>query len=613
MKKITILYILTLFACSPDTQQKELTQNELQDSVQLYLDRYNVRYQQLITASNEALWNASVRVGEEDSLKRYLVNTSAGQLAAFTGSQENIRTAVHFLKVKDQLTDLQYRQLKLILYIAANNPQTQKELTEKKIKLETAQNQNYFDFNFQLNGHAVTEDQIDSILASENDLLKRQKAWESSKEVGIRLKQGLADLRDLRNATVQSLGYKNFFDYQVADYNMSSSEMMTLLNKINLQLRPLYKELHTYMRYELAKKYHAPVPDLIPAHWLSNRWGQDWGSIVDVKGVNLDSALKLKTPDWILRQSQAFYMSLGFPELPSGFLEKSDLYPVPAQSPYKKNINTSAWHMNLDQDVRLMTNIEANTKWYEIVNHELIHLYNFMYYSPSAMPAILRTGTNRSYYEAFGQLTEMVTEQRAFLENAMLCEKTNQPDDINKLLKEALNYVVFIPFSTGTMSMFEYNLYTKQLPEKEFNTCWWDLAMHYQGIAPPGIRDEKYCDGATKMHIHGSPAQYYDYALSSLLVFQLHDYIATHFLHQDPRNTNYFGNKEAGNFLMDLMKVGGSRDWKDVLKEKTGSGLSAQAMLDYFSPLMSYLKKENQGRTCTLPELTDETIYTPNL
>lgn len=613
MKKIIIPFTCLLFACSPDSQNRGSAQGVLQDSVQHYLSSYNTRYQQLLTASNEALWNASVHVGLDDSAKSSMVNSTAEQLAAFTGSRENSETALYFLSKKDELSDLQYRQLKLILYMAANNAQTQKELIEKKIKLETAQNQNYFNFNFQLNNHPVTEDEIDSILTTENDLLKRQKAWESSKEVGIRLKQGLSDLRDLRNTTVQSLGYKNFFDYQVADYNMSSQEMITLLNQINIQLRPLYKELHTYMRYELAKKYHAPVPDLIPAHWLSNRWGQDWSSIVDVKGINLDSALKMKTPQWILQQSQDFYVSMGFPGLPSGFLEKSDLYPVPPQAAYKKNINTSAWHMNLDQDVRLLTNIEASAKWYEIVNHELIHLYNFMFYSPADMPAILRTGTNRSYFEAFGQLTEMITEQRAYLENAALSAKSTQTNDIRKLLKEALNYIVFIPFSTGTMSMFEYNLYTQQLPEKEFNKCWWELAARYQGIAPPAPRDEKYCDAATKMHIHGSPAQYYDYALSSLLVFQFHDYISKHFLHQDPRNTNYFGNKEAGKFLTDLMKVGGSRDWKEVVKEKTGSELSAQAMLDYFSPLLEYLKKENQGRTCTLPELTDATLYTPNL
>lgn len=55
---------------------------------------------------------------------------------------------------------------------------------------------------------------------------KRLKAWEASKEVGKGLKSGLVNLRDLRNKTVQGLGYNDYFEYQVSDYGMSSKEMI---------------------------------------------------------------------------------------------------------------------------------------------------------------------------------------------------------------------------------------------------------------------------------------------------------------------------------------------------------------------------------------------------
>jgi peptidyl-dipeptidase A len=51
------------------------------------------------------------------------------------------------------------------------------------------------------------------------------------------------------------------------------------------------------------------------------------------------------------------------------------------------------------------------------------------------------------------------------------------------------------------------------------------------------------------------------------------------------------------------MRPGSSADWRQLLREKTGEDLSARAMLDYFKPLMEWLKKENAGRTYTLPEL----------
>jgi peptidyl-dipeptidase A len=151
--------------------------------------------------------------------------------------------------------------------------------------------------------------------------------------------------------------------------------------------------------------------------------------------------------------------------------------------------------------------------------------------------------------------------------------------------------------------MFEHDLYSNNLPANEFNKRWWELAAKYQGIAPPTTRGEEYCDAATKTHINDDAAQYYDYALSYILLFQIHDHIAKEILHQDPHKTNYYGNKEVGKFIEGIMKYGSSKDWRMVLKEKTGSELSAKAMLDYFAPLMDYLKKENEGRKYTLPEL----------
>ena len=121
-------------------------------------------------------------------------------------------------------------------------------------------------------------------------------------------------------------------------------------------------------------------------------------------------------------------------------------------------------------------------------------------------------------------------------------------------------------------------------------------------MAPPTQRGSEYCDAASKTHINDDPAQYYDYAMSFILLFQVHDHIAKQILHQDPHATLYYGNKQVGQFLKNIMYWGGSKDWRKVLKEQTGSDLSAKAMLDYFQPLMAYLKKANEGRKYTLPE-----------
>ncbi len=75
--------------------------------------------------------------------------------------------------------------------------------------------------------------------------------------MGPTLKDGLVRLRDLRNQTVQALDYPDFFTYQVSDYGYKTPEMMKLMDGLIRDLWPLYRELHTWMRYEMAAKYHA--------------------------------------------------------------------------------------------------------------------------------------------------------------------------------------------------------------------------------------------------------------------------------------------------------------------------------------------------------------------
>jgi len=599
-----IISLVVLFSCNAGSEKNTETNKAIQDSVQTYLDAYNKTYKELNIISNEASWMTQIRIVEGDSTNSVANNKAQEAYAKFTGSTENIEMAKKYLIQQEQLTPLQVKQLKAILYKAANNPETLQDLVKTRIKAETEQTEKLFGFDFKIDGKSVSTNDIDGMLSHEKNMNKRLKAWEASKEVGKGLKSGLVNLRDLRNKTVQGLGYNDYFEYQVSDYGMSSKEMIEMLQKFNKELYPLFRELHTYARYELAKKYAVKdVPDLIPTHWLPNRWGQDWSSLVDVEGINLDSALKTKDAEWIVKQGERFYVSIGFPELPKSFWEKSDLYPAPADAKYKKNNHASAWHMDYDQDVRSLMSVIPNSEWYETSHHELGHIYYYLSYSNPEVPILLREGANRAYHEALGSMMGMAAMQKPFMENLNLIPKGSKTDEMKTLLKEALNYVVFIPFSTGTMSMFEHDLYAENLPADQFNKRWWELAAKYQGIAPEKARGEEYCDAATKTHINDDAAQYYDYALSYILLFQVHDHIAKNILHQDPHATNYYGNKEVGKFIAEIMKPGASADWRKLLKEKTGSDLSAKAMLDYFSPLMDYLKKENAGRKYTLPEL----------
>ena len=60
--------------------------------------------------------------------------------------------------------------------------------------------------------------------------------------------------------------------------------------------------------------------------------------------------------------------------------------------------------------------------------------------------------------------------QKPFMAQLGLVDANAQTDDdMQVLLKEALNYIVFIPWSAGVMTEFEHDLYSNNLPKDRFN------------------------------------------------------------------------------------------------------------------------------------------------
>ena len=114
-------------------------------------------------------------------------------------------------------------------------------------------------------------------------------------------------------------------------------------------------------------------------------------------------------------------------------------------------------------------------------------------------------------------------------------------------------------------------------------------------------RGEDSCDACTKTHVNDDPAQYYDYAVATVLKYQLHDHIARKILGVDPHEASYYGRKDVGDFLRSILEKGQTEDWRTLLKEATGEDLSTRAMVEYFRPLTEYLERANAGRSCDLP------------
>jgi peptidyl-dipeptidase A len=565
--------------------------SEIQDRADRFLSLVNASYQALYTVASRASWDAATDVTPEHDA----ASAAAGKAqAAFNGNPALITEAKDLLTHASELDPLTVRELKMVLLNAAEGPMTNPELVAARIDAETQQASTLNSFVFKLNDQPITTNEIDDQLEHLTDVAQRQKVWEASKQSGPALKPGLVKLQGLRNGVAHELGYHDYFALQCARHDMTAAEMVKLHDDFLDQLRPLYAQLYTWAKYELAKKYGQPVPKRIPAHWITNRWSQEWNAMVQVPA--LEAAFKDKSAEWVVKTAEGFYTGLGRPPLPASFWTKSDLYPVQPPDTRKKNTHASCWHIDLDTDIRSLQNVEANEYWFGTAHHELGHGYYDMAYTRPEVPMLLRTGASPAFHEGFAGLGDLASRQTPYLQSLGLLPKGKPGDDITPLLRDALNTVPFMFWASGVMTHWEDDLYANDLPADQFNARWWQYVAKYQGIDPPAPRGEEYCDAATKTHINDTPAYYFSYAIATVIQYQLHDYIARRILKQDPRSCNYAGNQQVGAFLDGMQKYGATRDWRSILREATGEDLSTRAMMDYYKPLMSWLQKQNKGR-----------------
>jgi peptidyl-dipeptidase A len=555
-------------------------------------------------SANLADWTSLTDVTPEHTGQR----TGADKaLASLAGSKLIIEKTKALLKNRKQLDEVTARQLDKLLLSAAESPGTIPDVVAARVEAEARQSSIMDGYAFcaalptpgKKQGpcpRPTTANEIDDILRKSRDLPERLRVWTASKEIGRPLKPGLVELVKLRNQVAREMGYHSYFALQVADYGMTVDEMMKLLDDALATTKPLYDQLHCFAKYELAARFKRPSPRLIPAHWIGNRWAQTWPGLIEE--ANLDPLFKDSSPVDIVRSAENFYVSLGFPRLPAKFWEDSDLYPVPQGSARRKNAHASAWDINRQGDVRSLMSVEPNEEWFGTAHHELGHIYYFLSYDRPEVPWLLRDGANRAFHEAVGELAKLASQQTPYLVKVGVMPESKQPDATGWLLQSALESIVFLPWSAGTMSHFEHDLYENELPPAEWQQRWWDDVANFQGVVAPGSREGDLCDACTKTHINDDPAQYYDYALATMIKFQLHDHICNKILKQDVRACDYSGSKEVGAFLKGILSVGATRDWRTVIKEATGEPISPRAMMAFYAPLVDVLAKRNEGRDC---------------
>jgi len=448
--------------------------------------------------------------------------------------------------------------------------------------------------------------QLSDVLAKSRDYNELLDAWTGWHSVARAYRTDYQRYIEIANAGARAYGFSDLGASWKSGYDMPASEFEADVERLWLQVEPLYKALHCKVRADLSKQYGAdkvPLDKPIPAHLLGNMWSQQWDGIYDlvepypgVGDLDITKALVKQNKDAIAitKIAENFFTSLGLRSLPESFWKNSML-----TKPRDREVvcHASAWTMDAKEDVRIKQCIEPTDEEFETIHHELGHIYYDLAYNDK--PMLFQNGANDGFHEAIGD-TIVLSITPGYLNAIGLIDnkESNEQVVINQQMKLALGKIAFLPFGK-LIDQWRWKVYSGEIKPEDYNKSWWELRTQYQGISAPVERSEQDFDAGAKYHIAAN-VPYTRYFIAHILQFQFHKALCEAAGFKGPlHECSIYNNKEAGAKLQKMLAAGASKPWPDVLEEAIGTRqMDASAIIDYFAPLMKWLEKENEGQVC---------------
>lgn len=429
--------------------------------------------------------------------------------------------------------------------------------------------------------------------------------WTGWREVSPEMKPLYARQVELANEGANGLGYKDLGAMWRSNYDMPADDFAKELDRLWGQVKPLYDDLHCYVRAELGEHYgedKVPQDGPIPAHLLGNMWAQQWGNIYDLvapenadPGYDVTEQLAKHNYDEIqmVKGAETFFTSLGFDPLPETFWTRS-LFTKPEDRDVM--CHASAWSLDGQDDIRIKMCIQKTGEEFATIHHELGH--NFYQRAYKNQPVFYQASANDGFHEAIGDTIALSVTPKYLKEIGLIDTIPDESKDIGLLMKMALDKVAFIPFGL-LVDQWRWKVFSGEVTPENYNTAWWELREKYQGVAAPVDRDANAFDPGAKYHVPAN-TPYSRYFLAHIQQFEFHRALCeiagnTEAIHR----CSIYNNKEAGSKLNQMLEMGSSQPWQQAYKVVTGNEqMDATAILDYFAPLHTWLKEKNEGRTC---------------
>jgi peptidyl-dipeptidase A len=593
-----VLLVLAVMSMSGTDEKPSSPQPPTVEEAEAFIKNAEARLLELNVMSSRADWVKSTYITGDTEILAAHADERA--IAAQVELAKQATRLDHLKLPADVARKLMLLKVSLVLPTPAD-PKASVELTDIASRMEGA----YGKGKWCPPGKdkCLDIEDLTRLMATSRDPHELREAWVGWHQISRPMRKDFARYVQLSNQGARELGFPDTGALWRSKYDMSPDDFAQELDRLWEQVRPLYVQLHAYVRRKLREKYGDQVVSAsgpIPADLLGNMWAQSWENIYPLvappdadPSYDLTKILKIRNTDALgmVRYGEHFFTSLGFAPLPQTFWERSMFV-----KPRDRDVvcHASAWDVDFSQDLRVKMCIDITAEYFSTIHHELGH--NFYQRAYSHQPFLFRDSANDGFHEAIGDTIALSITPQYLVKLGLLDKAPDPSKDLGLLMQRALEKIAFLPFGL-LIDQWRWKVFSGQITPQDYNRAWWDLRLKYQGVAPPAPRSEADFDPGAKYHVPGN-VPYTRYFLADILQFQFHRALAKTAGCTEPLNRcSIYDNKEAGAHLAKMLEMGASRPWPEALEALTGQQqMDATAIRDYFAPLETWLKEQNQGK-----------------
>lgn len=507
------------------------------------VEQLGERLQEAETEFHRAYWESQTVATPDNEARRaereLEVRRIKGDAEALAAVQESLEEP-HDPYVK--------RQLEVLRQSLAANQMSDEERTEL-VQVGSAVESAFATFRPDVDGRPMTENDIEEILRTSDDVKLRHRVWRASKEIGAEVGTRVRELARLRNTIARRQGYIDHYRMSLELQELPEEWLFDVLDELDRLTSDPFASWKHELDARLMRRFGAD--ELYPWHY-ADAFFQDLPPDI---AVSLDPLLRSKTaPELVAQTFSGWGIDL------AGVLSASDLRPrdLKCQHAFCLDIDRSA------TDVRILANVVPGEQWVEVLLHEAGHAAYDIGIDPN-LPWLLRRAAHTFVTEAIAILCGSLMRDPDWLVQVASVPKS-EVDALAESLQraESAQRLIFIRWGL-VVAHFERNLYSD--PEGDLDAIWWELVERFQLLNRP---EEPPPDAwASKIHLAVAPAYYQNYLLGEMLAHQLRGTL-------EATCGSFVGNPLAGEFLAErIFRHGSLTKWDALVESATGRALGA--------------------------------------